>query len=34
LVFTLEYVLRMWVCTVDSKYSHPIWEDLNTLSHR
>ena len=24
LVFTLEYVLRIWVCTVDSKYSHPI----------
>ena len=24
LVFTLEYVLRMWVCTLDSKYSHPI----------
>ncbi len=25
LVFSLEYLLRMWVCTVDSKYSHPIW---------
>ena len=24
LVFTVEYVLRMWVCTVDSKFSHPI----------
>lgn len=28
LVFTIEYVLRMWVCTVDSKYSHPIWGRL------
>ena len=28
LVFTLEYVLRMWVCTVDRKYSHPIWGRL------
>jgi voltage-gated potassium channel len=25
LVFTIEYVLRMWVCTVDRQYSHPIW---------
>jgi voltage-gated potassium channel len=29
LVFTIEYVLRMWVCTVErSKYSHPIWGRL------
>ncbi len=28
LVFTIEYVLRMWVCTVDRKYSHPIWGRL------
>ncbi|MGL5063164.1 MAG: ion transporter [Microcoleus sp.] len=25
LLFTLEYGLRMWVCTVDSRYAHPIW---------
>ena len=25
LVFTIEYILRIWVCTVDRKYSHPIW---------
>lgn len=25
LIFTIEYILRIWVCTVDSKYSHPIW---------
>ncbi|MGB3267467.1 MAG: ion transporter [Microcoleus sp.] len=24
LVFTIEYALRLWVCTVDGKYSHPI----------
>jgi len=28
LVFTIEYVLRMWVCTVDRKYSHPLWGRL------
>jgi voltage-gated potassium channel len=25
LVFSLEYVLRIWVCTVETKYIHPIW---------
>lgn len=25
LVFSIEYVLRIWVCTVDRQYSHPIW---------
>ncbi|WP_293153569.1 MULTISPECIES: ion transporter [unclassified Microcoleus] len=25
LVFTIEYVLRLWVCTVDRRYSHPLW---------
>lgn len=25
LVFTIEYALRIWVSTVDRKYSHPIW---------
>jgi voltage-gated potassium channel len=24
LVFSIEYVFRMWVCTVDRRYSHPI----------
>ncbi|MGB8691807.1 MAG: ion transporter, partial [Microcoleus sp.] len=28
LVFTIEYVLRMWVCTLDRKYKHPIWGRL------
>ncbi len=28
LVFTIEYLLRLWVCTVDSRYSHPLWGRL------
>lgn len=24
-VFTVEYVLRIWVCTTSPKYRHPIW---------
>jgi len=24
LVFTIEYILRLWVCTVDRRYSHPL----------
>lgn len=28
LVFTIEYGLRLWVCTVDRRYSHPIWGRL------
>ncbi|MEG4232619.1 ion transporter [Microcoleus sp. Pol11C3] len=28
LVFTIEYVLRLWVCTVDGRYSHPLWGRL------
>jgi voltage-gated potassium channel len=28
LVFTIEYVLRLWVCTVDCRYSHPLWGRL------
>jgi voltage-gated potassium channel len=27
-VFTVEYLLRMWSCTVDSRYAHPIWGRL------
>ena len=23
-VFTVEYLLRLWVCTLDPKYSHPL----------
>lgn len=28
LVFTIEYALRLWVCTVERKYSHPLWGRL------
>jgi voltage-gated potassium channel len=28
LVFTIEYGLRLWVCTVDRRYSHPLWGRL------
>ncbi|MEG4321143.1 MULTISPECIES: ion transporter [unclassified Microcoleus] len=28
LVFTIEYALRLWVCTVDRRYSHPLWGRL------
>jgi len=24
LIFTIEYVLRIWACTVDEKYAHPL----------
>ena len=27
-VFTIEYVLRLWVCTVDRRYSHRLWGRL------
>lgn len=27
-IFTVEYVLRVWSCTVDEKYSHPVWGRL------
>lgn len=28
LVFTIEYALRLWVCTVERRYSHPLWGRL------
>ncbi|WP_293122198.1 ion transporter [Microcoleus sp. bin38.metabat.b11b12b14.051] len=28
LVFTLEYVLRLWVCTIDRRFTHPLWGRL------
>lgn len=27
-VFTIEYVLRLWSCTVDPRYAHPVWGRL------
>ncbi len=28
LVFTIEYILRLWACTITTKYKHPIWGRL------
>ncbi|MEG4327834.1 ion transporter, partial [Microcoleus sp. herbarium5] len=28
LVFTIEYILRLWVSTVDRRYIHPLWGRL------
>ncbi|MEG4271243.1 MULTISPECIES: ion transporter [unclassified Microcoleus] len=28
LIFTIEYILRLWVSTVDRRYSHPLWGRL------
>mgnify|MGYP003444872691 FL=1 len=25
LMFSIEYIFRMWVCTVDRQYKHPLW---------
>ncbi len=27
-IFTIEYVLRVWSCTSDEKYRHPVWGRL------
>ncbi len=27
-VFTIEYFLRLWSCTVDSRFKHPLWGRL------
>lgn len=27
-VFSVEYLLRLWSCTVDEKYTHPLWGRL------
>jgi voltage-gated potassium channel len=27
-IFTIEYVVRVWACTVDPRYSHPVWGRL------
>lgn len=24
-VFTIEYILRVWACTIDVRYQHPLW---------
>jgi len=30
-IFTLEYLARLWVCTADPKYSHPVWGRLRFM---
>ncbi len=30
-VFSVEYLLRVWSCTEDSKYSHPLWGRLRYI---
>ncbi|WP_313656461.1 ion transporter [Planktothrix agardhii] len=30
-VFTLEYILRVWSCTILKKYSHPVWGRLKYM---
>ena len=27
-IFTIEYTLRLWTCTINEKYSHPVWGTL------
>jgi len=28
LIFSVEYVVRLWICTEDPRYSHPVWGRL------
>lgn len=30
-VFTLEYLVRLWSCTADPRYAHPIWGRLRYI---
>lgn len=30
-VFTIEYVLRVWSCTADERYRHPVWGRLKYM---
>ena len=32
LVFSLEYVGRLWCCTVDPRYAHPLWGRLRAAA--
>ena len=31
ITFSVEYLLRMWCCTLDPRYSHPLWGRLRFL---
>jgi len=28
IVFTVEYLLRLWACSADGRYPHPVWDRL------
>lgn len=30
-VFTIEYIIRLWACTAQPKYSHPVWGRLRYM---
>ena len=30
-VFSIEYLIRLWACTLEEKYSHPIWGRLRYM---
>lgn len=30
-VFSVEYLARIWSCTIDNKYSHPVWGRIKYL---
>ena len=30
-IFTLEYLLRLWSCTADARYRHPLWGRLRFM---
>jgi len=32
-VFTAEYVLRMWACTSEPRYAHPVWGRMRFAAH-
>lgn len=31
IVFSIEYLVRLWACTVEEKYSHPVWGRLRYM---
>ena len=32
IIFTLEYVARVWLCTIKEKYQHPVWGRLRYMA--
>src|SRR5688500_3940966 len=33
-VFTIEYLLRLWACTVQPEFAHPVWGRLRRSEER